>query len=128
MAKQIPWRTVLKNLFVILALSINYTCGYILTFILKLEIGYALVIALVSSFLASFLLRNMIRSFISVCLSIFLSIWITIVLLSAPWLVAYGVFVMGPYLEMVLRPLILIFFMSFFGALVGSLIVDYFSL
>jgi hypothetical protein len=128
MENKIQLRLILKDIFIILALGINYAAGFVLTFVLNLEIGYALLIVAISSFLAGILIQSMGRSLIYVCLSLLISVGITLVLLSAPSLIAYGVILIGPSIETLLPPIIFVIFASSFSALVGSLISDYFSL
>ncbi|RLI46780.1 hypothetical protein DRO69_02310 [Candidatus Bathyarchaeota archaeon] len=127
MEKKISWELVLKNLCIILALSVNYTCGLILNLILRVEIAYLLFFAFSSSFLAGILVRSIGRSIFCVCFSIVLSLGITMVLISAPLLVEYGVIIVGPTLQSLLPRMIFVLFVAFLGILAGSLVGEYFS-
>jgi hypothetical protein len=126
MENKIQLQSILKGLFIILALATNYIAGFVLTYILNLEIGYALLIVAISSFLAGMIAKNTGKSLAYACLSLVLSVGVTLILLSAPSFIAYGVILIGPSMETLLPPIIFVIFASFFGALVGSLVGDYF--
>ncbi|MEM2111408.1 MAG: hypothetical protein QXX08_05975 [Candidatus Bathyarchaeia archaeon] len=127
MKARLALKSILKGLGVTLALSVNYSCGLILIFIWKLEISYLLFFTFISSFFAGMLIKNMARSLLCGLIAIFLSIWISVGLLSAPSLVAYGIFIFGPYIEAVLQRVLFMLFASLSGTLMGSLLIDYFS-
>ena len=128
MVSKIAWRTILISLAITVALAVDYTSGFLLSFIMKSEIGYSLFVALVSSFFAGILFRNMGKALVCICLSIVASVPLTMILMSAPTIVSYGVMLVGMSIEFVLRSIIFILFASFLGVIAGSLVGDYFSL
>lgn len=127
MKEKITWTLILKSLCIILALSINYACGFILVLVLRLEMFFLFVITLFSSFLAGLIVRDAGRTLFFVFFSIALSLGITTILLSIPTILEYGVVLVGASMSSMLPPLIFVLFMSFLGALLGSLLGEHFS-
>jgi len=114
-----------KNLLIILALSINYTCGFALTTILKMEAAYMLLITFFASFLAGIIIKNLGRGILYACISLVLSIFQIAIVFSAP-LLLQGIILFAS-LDIVLRPIIFVVVISIIGIVVGGLIGNFFS-
>jgi hypothetical protein len=113
-----------RNFLIIIALSIDYSCGFVLVNLLKFEIIYLLGLTFIASILAGILIQDIGRSILFACLSIGLSMVMSVLLLSAPLLVGI---VIASAIETVLRPVIFVMVASFVGILVGSLASDFFA-
>ena len=111
------------NFLIIIALSIDYSCGFVLFNILKLEFGYLLGLTFIASILAGIIIQNLGRSILFAFLSIVLSIVISVLLLSAPLLIDV---IVASAIETVLRPMIFVMIASIVGTLIGSLASDFF--
>jgi len=122
-------RKFVGGLLMTLALSVNYTCGFLLSIILKVELGYFLVIVFMAAFSIGVIFANIKTSILYLCFAMVISMVITTILLSAPYLIhgymgMIGDILVGVAIDSMGKLLIFIIFFSFIGATVGSLIGD----
>jgi len=113
------------DFLITIALSINFTCGFVLTMILKTDIAYLLLISFSSSLFAGILFKSLAKGIICACVSIILSLILSVTLFSLPVL-SEGVFIFAA-LYPLLRLIIFVIFLSILGIIFGHLIGSYFA-
>lgn len=116
-----------NKLLIVLALSVNFSCAFLLYVLIKLELMYLFVIVFVMSLLAGILTANTGRSILYTCLSIVIGFIIVVMLLSTPYL-AYEEtlvdIVILATIDALVRPLLFVMFFAFVGSTLGSLLGD----
>lgn len=122
------YRTILKDTFIILGLSISYANSFICICIFKLDIIAAFVISIVVSLLAGSLLFDLTKGVIYVFLSTFFGAIIAVLIMLSPslWVGDYALFnyVLLPTLNSVAPPFVLTLIVSIFGVMLGEFLQE----
>jgi hypothetical protein len=122
------YRTILKEMLIVLGLSISYANAYICNSILKLDIFFVFLISIIISLLAGALIFNLTKGLMYMFLSTFLGAVIAVLVMLSPALLAgeYALvdYALLPTINSITPPFVLTLIVSIFGVILGEFLQE----